>query len=76
MVGVDGSKEFGNIITFDTKEGKIVRNIDKPQYEMLDQSNGIQAFATSKVKRNVQKAQIKSRWKERRTSRTIRKVVL
>ena len=59
-VGVDGSKEFGNIITFDTKEGKIVRNIDKPQYEMADQSErGYKHLQLPKLKEMCKKHKLK-----------------
>ena len=59
-VGVDGSKEFGNIISFDTKEGKIIRNIDKPQFGMGDQNErGYKHLQLPKLKEMCKKNKLK-----------------
>ena len=59
-VGVDGSKEFGNIISFDTKEGKIIRNIDAPQFGMGDQNErGYKHLQLPKLKEMCKKNKLK-----------------
>ena len=59
-VGIDGSKEFGNIISFDTKEGKIIRNIDKPQFGMGDQEKrGYKHLQLPKLKEMCKKHKLK-----------------
>lgn len=59
-VGVDGSKEFGNIISFDTKEGKIIRNIDTPQFGMGDQNErGYKHLQLPKLKEMCKKNKLK-----------------
>ena len=59
-VGVDGSKEFGNIISTDTKEGKITRTTDKPQFGMGDQNErGYKHLQLPKLKEMCKKNKLK-----------------
>jgi hypothetical protein len=59
-VGVDGSKEFGNIISNDTKEGKISRASDKPQFGMSDQDErGYKHLQLPKLKEMCKKHKLK-----------------
>ena len=59
-VGVDGSKEFGNIISFDTKEGKLIRNIDRPQFGFDNQQErGYKHLQLPKLKEMCKKHKLK-----------------
>ena len=58
MCYIDGSKEFGNIISFDTKEGKI-RNIDKPQFECVPRKRGYKHLQLPKLKEMCKKHKLK-----------------
>ena len=59
-VGVDGSKEFGNIISFDTKKGKIIRNIDRPQFGMdTQEERGYKHLQLPKLKEMCKKHKLK-----------------
>ena len=59
-VGIDGSKEFGNIISADTKEGKITRTTDKPQFGMSDQDErGYKHLQLPKLKEMCKKNKLK-----------------
>jgi hypothetical protein len=59
-VGIDGSKEFGNIISTDTKEGKITRASDKPQFGMGEQDErGYKHLQLPKLKEMCKKNKLK-----------------
>lgn len=59
-VGVDGSKEFGNIISSDTKHGKITRNVDRPQFDMSDHDErGYKHLQLPKLKEMCKKNKLK-----------------
>tara|TARA_B100001093_G_scaffold107476_1_gene99750 strand:+ start:859 stop:1335 length:477 start_codon:yes stop_codon:yes gene_type:complete len=59
-VGVDGSKEFGNIISSDTHQGKITRTTDKPQFGMDSQEErGYKHLQLPKLKEMCKKHKLK-----------------
>lgn len=59
-VGIDGSKDFGNIISSDTKQGKITRNIDKPHFGMSDHDErGYKHLQLPKLKEMCKKHKLK-----------------
>ena len=59
-VGIDGSKEFGNIISADTKSGKITRSSDTPQFGIENHDErGYKHLALSKLKEMCKKNKLK-----------------
>jgi len=59
-VGIDGSKEFGNIISDDTKSGKITRSSDTPQFGIENHDErGYKHLALSKLKEMCKKNKLK-----------------
>ncbi len=59
-IGLDGSKEFGNIISSDTKEGKISRTTDRPQFGMDDHDErGYKHLHLPKLKEMCKKNKLK-----------------
>lgn len=59
-VGVDGSKEFGNIISSDTRQGKITRATDKPQFGMdTQEERGYKHLQLPKLKEMCKKHKLK-----------------
>lgn len=59
-VGVDGSKEFGNILSVDTKEGRVVRSNSTPQFEMeVVDERGYRHLQLPKLKELCKKNKLK-----------------
>ena len=59
-VGLDGSKEFGNIISFDTKEGRVIKTTDRPQFGMdTRDERGYKHLQLPKLKEMCKKNKLK-----------------
>ena len=59
-VGVDGSKEFGNIISSDTHQGKITRAADRPQFGIdTQEERGYKHLQLPKLKEMCKKHKLK-----------------
>jgi hypothetical protein len=59
-VGLDGSKEFGNIISFDTKEGRVIKTTDRPQFGMdARDERGYKHLQLPKLKEMCKKNKLK-----------------
>ena len=59
-IGIDGSKEFGNIISAETKDGKISRPISRPQFGMSDHDErGYKHLQLPKLKEMCKKNKLK-----------------
>jgi hypothetical protein len=59
-VGLDGSKEFGNIISFDTKEGRAIRTIQNPHTTQTEHDErGYKHLPLPKLKEMCKKNKLK-----------------